>query len=120
MNEIRLVLGDFQAGEVEHGMSIDADDGNPEWGRLERITPGRERFRLVVYASQVARDRALYRITSSRDIWLDNAGASMLSREERAEYTAGGRSLSALARRLVTACGGPEGFSPEYRRWVRY
>jgi hypothetical protein len=119
LHEIRLALGDFQAGEVEHGMSVDADDGNPVWGRLERLA-GREQFRLVIFGSRLARDRALYRITSSRDIWLDNAGAQLISADERKIYAAGGRSLSALAQRLVKACGGPEGFSPVYQRWIKY
>lgn len=124
LTEIRLDLGPFQAGEVSYGMDIDADDGHPEWGRLEfggrQDGQGRQRARLTVLATQAARDRALYRITSCRDIWQDNAGASPLSDRERAEYAAGARSLSALCRRLVKAAGGPEGFSPDVRRWIVY
>lgn len=119
--EIRLRLTAYQADEADHGLGIDAADGNPDWGRLEPAGPqGRGRATLVIFGSQVARDRALYRLTSCRDIALDNTADPYNSAGETLAWSSRARSLSGLVRKLVEAAGGPENFSPDYRRWIRY
>lgn len=119
MDEIVLELSEFQVSEVMNGLDIDAADhwDEPTWGRIEPIGPSRERGRLIIAGTQLARDRALYRITSSRDIWQDNLGGAW-SQGERMAYQSGARSLSQLADRLIEAAGGREGFSPDFRRWI--
>ena len=106
---LSLRLTPFQVEEVEHGMAIDSDDGNPVWGELEYI--GRSRTRSA-WLHVTNLDRALYRITSSRDIWVDNARGGDPS------YQSGARSLSKLADQLILEAGGQESFSAEYRRWI--
>lgn len=118
LDEITLSLTEFQASEVEHGLDIDAADHHDEplWGR---ITPaGKYRYCLTVAGTQLARDRALYRITSSRDICLDNAATGY--GRERMAYLSRGRSLEGLTARLIEVAGGPEAFSKDVRRWIRY
>lgn len=118
---IILILSDFQAGEMDHGLGIDAADhpDEPEWGMLTIIgTTRSKRARLVIAGTQLARDRALYRITSSRDIFADNAAGSSGTPEERMTASSRARSLASLIRKLTEAAGGPEGFSPDVRRWI--
>lgn len=117
---ITLDLTEFQAGEVDYGLDIDAADHHDEpiWGKILR--PSRTRYQLVITGTQLARDRALYRITSSRDIFYDNAGDSFGDSRERLAAASRGRSLDGLTRRLINAAGGPEGFSPDARRWIRH
>lgn len=111
--ELVLPLGQFQADETAYGMDIDS----VPWGRVEPAGAG---WRLTVFATQEARDAALYRITSLRDIHLDNANERLVTHAERAESRRHGQSMASLAMRLVRACGGPEGFSPDMRRWITY
>ena len=128
MNEITLTLTSYQAGEIQCGLDIDAADhsGEPLWGRIIPVGDHRgrpqakRRYRLIIAGTQLARDRALYRITSSRDICLDNARDRLSTGDERRVYAAHGRSLQALTRKLVAAAGGPEGFSEDVRHWIRY
>jgi hypothetical protein len=114
-----LSLTRFQAAEVEHGLSIDADDGNPEWGQLDyhgsRDSEHRRAAWLTIAPGQEARDAALYRLTSIRDIWQDNAAsdAAELSDGVRA------RSMDSLVKTFIEAAGGPQAFSPHVRRWIR-
>jgi hypothetical protein len=106
---VKLRLTPFQVREVGVGMDVDRDDGNPEWGSLEYIGKRRDRAAWLIVTNL---DRALYRITSSRDIWQDNAAGGDPG------YLAGARSLAGLTDRLIAAAGGREAFSPEYRRWI--
>ena len=117
LDPIVLDLTRFQAGEVEHGLDIDADDhpDDPGWGEVNETAKG---FRLVIQGTQEARDRALYRITSARDILLDNAADRMGNARERRQDTAQGRSMTVLTGKLIEAAGGPEAFSPDARRWI--
>lgn len=118
MEDIALKLTKFQAGEVEAGLDIDASDHHDEplWGTVAR---NGSKFWLIIEATQQARNRALYRITSTRDIYQDNAADRSCTPGERLAYVARFRSMQLLTRQLIEACGGPEGFSPEFRRWIR-
>lgn len=120
LDEITLPLTGFQAGEVSYGIDIDDADypDRESWGRVVRR--GTKSWKLVIRPDQWARDRALYRITSLRDICLDNASDSFSAGRERTKLASQGRSLDALAGRLIAACGGPEGFSVDMRRWINY
>ena len=118
--ELTFPLTEFQADEVSYGMEIDSSDGYPDWGRVDVTGRKRKTYTLTVCATQEARDGALYRITSLRDICLDNAHDRLATAGERRSAGARGRSLAQLTARLVEACGGPEGFSPDMRRWITY
>lgn len=120
--EIILPLTDFQSGEVSYGLDIDAADfpDRESWGEVVPVHPRSKNWKLVIRPDQWARDQALYRITSLRDICLDNAGDRMTTGQERTRLASQGRSLDALAGRLITAAGGPEGFSADVRRWIHY
>jgi len=122
MGEIILTLTEFQAGEVEHGLDIDAADHPDEedWGRLEFTGRRQRRARLVIAGTRQARDRALYRITSSRDIWMDNSSDPFSSPGERLGCLSRSQSLARLVITLIEAAGGPESFSPDVRRWAQY
>lgn len=89
-----LKLTPFQTTEVEHGMSIDADDGRPSWGQLDY---DRSKKAACLFVTDTV--AALWRITSSRDIWLDNAASDP-------SYRAGARSLATLTDKLVELAGG--------------
>ena len=118
LSDIALKLTEFQAGEVEHGLDVDAADhpDDPDWGTVVRDG---SKFWLIVAGTQQARDWALYRITSSRDIFQDNSADPFNSNGERLALVTRFRSMQLLTRQLIEACGGPEGFSPEFRRWIR-
>jgi hypothetical protein len=118
MADIALKLTEFQAGEVTAGLDTDAADhpDDPDWGTVVRDG---SKFWLIVAGTQQARDRALYRITSARDIFQDNAADPFNSSGERLTYVTRFRSMQILTRALIEACGGAEGFSPEFRRWLR-
>lgn len=122
LEPIVLELTRFQAGEVEHGLDIDAADhpDDPVWGEVNMAgRRSRNRFRLVIRGTQQARDRALYRITSARDILLDNAGDSMATAHERRSCTMRGNSMNSVAVRLVEAAGGPSGFTESVFVWMK-
>lgn len=112
---IMLNLTPFQAAEIDHGLSVDETDGNPEWGRLDyygrRDRKGRRAAWLAVQRDQDVLDAALWRLTSIRDIWADNAADDALSAR-------GAESLSGLILVFTEAAGGPEAFSPRARRWI--
>jgi hypothetical protein len=108
----RLRLTAFQAEEVEYGLSIDDSDGKPEWGTVERT--GRSTWWLTVTDAA----GAVYRITSSRDIYADNAGDSMGSPAENLAEGNKARSLQSLTDKLVAALGGRDGVPEEVRRWL--
>lgn len=118
--EITLSLTVFQAGEVQCGLDIDAADhyDKPLWGQITPV--GKYRYCLAVAGTQLARDRALYRITSMRDIFWDNSGDQFGRGTERLAALNRGNSLHTLAMKLVEAAGGPENFSQYARRWIRY
>jgi hypothetical protein len=119
MDPITLRLTAFQASEVQHGLDIDAADhpDDPDWGQLDRLGKG---FQLTVLPTQQARDRALYRLTSLRDILMDNSADPFNTAHERRTASARGRSLTGLAARLIEAAGGIDSFSPDVRHWARY
>lgn len=119
MNPITLRLTAFQASETAHGLDVDAADypDDPEWGAIERSG---KTYRLTVAATQQARDRALYRLTSLRDILMDNSSDPFSSSGERLAYISRGRSMTSLAVRLIEAAGGVSSFSPDVRRWAQY
>lgn len=89
-----LKLTPFQTVEVEHGMSIDADDGRPSWGELDY---DRNKKTATLFVTDTV--AALWRITSSRDIWSDNAATDP-------SYGSGARSLDKLVDKLVELAGG--------------
>lgn len=122
MDVITLRLTDIQASEVQCGLDTDAADypGEPLWGQIEPVGNRQLGGQLIISGTQLARDRALYRITSSRDICLDNAAERLATANERARARARGRSLDGLTRRLIEAAGDIEAFSPDVRRWARY
>lgn len=108
-------LTEFRTAEVMNGLDIDRDDGNPEWGRLEPRGKGKRgsrTSRLVILPGQLAYDRALYRLTSVRDIWQDNASGGDLA------YDAGARSMTALVTQFMELAGGKDAFSAEFHRWI--
>jgi hypothetical protein len=120
MDPLTLRLTAFQAGEIEHGLDTDAAShpDDPDWGQLDRLRNGR--CQLIIRPTQQARDRALYRITSCRDILMDNSSDPFNGPAERRRYAAQGRSMASLAVRLIEAAGGISSFSPDMRRWARY
>jgi hypothetical protein len=95
---LRLRLTPTQAREVEHGMSIDKDMQRPVWGAVTHT--GKTSAWLVIYSLPAA----LYRITSSRDIWQDNASGWGGTPEDRAVA----RSLEGLVDKIVSLAGGRE------------
>ena len=95
----RYRLTAFQTQEVEHGMSVDSDDGEPAWGVLH----WRKRGLADLEVTDV--DAALWRITSARDIVRDN------------ENAAGTRSLDTLIEKIVADVG-VDTLKPETRRWL--
>jgi hypothetical protein len=115
---ITMRLTPFQATEIEHGLDIDASDGNPDWGELKYAGRRTGPAVLTIRAGQQNLDAALYRVTSSRDIPADNASDPMASPGERMGYLSAARSLDSLVQRLIAVAGGPEAFSKNVRRWI--
>lgn len=106
MADIVLRVTRFQAEEVEAGLAVDADDGDPEWGRIEWTGT---RVALLHIADA---DAAIYRITSTRDIMRDHVS------DGDASALSASRSMATLAEKLVTAAGGPESLRAETRQWL--
>jgi hypothetical protein len=109
--EHTIKLTDFQAAEVDNGLDIDAADNGSDWGYLIR-SKGSHRLGIVDTG------RAVYRLTSARDILRDNAADSMATPGERLTYANRARSMQALLDKVIAACGGPEAVPAEYRRWL--
>jgi hypothetical protein len=94
----RIKLTEFQAGEVDHGLSLDNDMGRQPWGKLTYT--GKSGAWLEITNLQAA----LYRITNQRDIAEDNAMYSDSTPQEKAEA----RSLILLCAKIVKLAGGRE------------
>lgn len=114
---IEIRLTPFQEGEVAHGLSIDEDNvrnGEEDASVWGEIVGTGKRPTLRIWDP----DSAVWRITSSRDILWDNAGAT--DGREAATLHAQGRSLDGLAAKIVEAIGGPDELSEDTRHLLVY
>lgn len=87
---MKLRVTALQADEIEHGMSVDADEGHPVWGTLVREYSSSQAATLVV--TDVV--NALWRITSLRDILTDN------------DYHQTARTMQRVVDMIVSEAGG--------------
>lgn len=110
-----LRLTPLQAGEVEYGLGIDQgnvldkEEDALIWGWIEY----RGKTVAILHVTNI--DGAVYRITSSRDIFLDIAQEGPTT--DRV-YIAHGRSLEQLAQKVIEAAGGLEAVSSYIRLYV--
>lgn len=108
---IRIRLTEFQADEVSHGLTVDAEtNGREIWGEIERT--GKTTAWLTIHDV----DGAVYRVTSSRDICRDNATTG--TGKERVTAATRARSLQSLVEKILDEAGGPEALEPSTRHWL--